>query len=317
MLLKYVNDSDRSIYGFEMLPPPVVDVPDDIIGQEFSSENCVANNTVTLAPKSSSQPTDVLHTCDIVNDLLHCGAELDCNQLPLNDSCNADDEDDQLNNKMESSSYASVGDVALLESNPDVNWQHNRLSDIATENDLQLPTSTGINSFFVGDGIWASYPSSASEMGCCSDKGLQCASANGDVARQPQAASPSLLLQTKHNTSAAEEKPVEDGGGDAESNRVADEWKSCAICLEDMEDDQLLVHADCGGTLCPACHAVHYDLLISCQITSTCVRTSTCTSRSTCHLSTSMTTSTAVTTTSNLTSDSARSTSRHMAPVDA
>jgi len=255
MLLKLVNDVDRSIYAFEMLPPPAVDAPDDVVGQEFSCENCVANNTVTVVPKCSSQPTDVLHTCDIVNDLLLCATESNRNNSPVSDGFFADEAGDRLNNRMESSLTASVGDVALLETNPDVNWQHNQLSDKATDNYLQPPDSTSTDSFVVC-GMWASCLLSPSEMRSFGDDGDQCASATGDVAGQSQATTSPRPLQTEHKTSAAEDKQTEDGGGDAETSRVADEWKSCAICLEDMEDDQLLVHADCGGTLCPGCHEV-------------------------------------------------------------
>ena len=243
MLLKFVNDSDRSIYAFEMLPPPAIDVPDDVVGQEITSENCVANNTVTVVPKSLSQPTDVLHTCDIVNDLLLPATESICNQSPVNDDCEGSG---QLNNRMESSLPASVGDVALLESNPDVNWQHNQLID----NNLHALDGTDNN--FVGDGIWACSLLSPLDMGECINDGEQCS----DVAGQAEASSSSLPSHTVDAASAVEERQTEDGGGDAETNRVADEWKSCAICLEEMEDDQLLVHAECGGTLCPDCHGV-------------------------------------------------------------
>jgi len=57
---------------------------------------------------------------------------------------------------------------------------------------------------------------------------------------------------------AAEERHMEDVGGDAEMGRVAYEWKSCVICLQEMEDDELLVHVrtECGGTLCQDCFSV-------------------------------------------------------------
>jgi len=249
MLLKFVNDSDRYIYAFEMLPPPAVDVPDDVVGQEFTSENCVANNTVTVVPKSFSQPTDVLHTCDIVNDLLL--PESSCNQSPVNDDCEGSD---RLNNRMESSLPASFGDVALLESNPDVNWQHNQLID----NNV-LPLDSADSNSFVGDGMWASSLLSPLDVRHCVNDGEECSHVTGET----EATSSSMPSQTIDAASAAEERQTEDGGGDAETNRVADEWKSCAICLEEMEDDQLLVHAECGGTLCPDCHGVRCHLLIS------------------------------------------------------
>jgi len=62
--------------------------------------------------------------------------------------CAADEAGDRLNNRMESSLSSPPGDVTLLESNPDVNWQYNRLTDMATDDSLQEPCSIGL-------GIWA------------------------------------------------------------------------------------------------------------------------------------------------------------------
>jgi len=258
MLLKFVNDADRLIYAFEMLPPPAVDAPDDVTDHEVSSDDCVANNTVAVVPKSSSQPSDVLHTCDIVNDLLLCAAECSRSQSPVaaDDGFRADEGGDRLNNRMESSLSAPLGEMALLESNPDVNWQYNQLTDMTTDDSLQEPTG------FVVNGLWSS--SLLSEMGCRSTDREQSTSADTATTEQAEDTSSSLPSQADYRASADEGRQAEDGGaGDAESSRVADEWKSCAICLEEMEDDQLLVHAECEGTLCPDCHAVHDNLLIS------------------------------------------------------
>ncbi|XP_062584733.1 uncharacterized protein LOC134246383 [Saccostrea cucullata] len=39
----------------------------------------------------------------------------------------------------------------------------------------------------------------------------------------------------------------------AQATVVADKWKSCAICLEELEDSELLSHTGCGGTFCQIC----------------------------------------------------------------
>ena len=39
----------------------------------------------------------------------------------------------------------------------------------------------------------------------------------------------------------------------AAATLVTDEWKSCAICLEELEDSELLCHKLCGGTFCQNC----------------------------------------------------------------
>ena len=48
-----------------------------------------------------------------------------------------------------------------------------------------------------------------------------------------------------------EQDPLE--GTDLCGSGVADSWKSCAICLEEMADSDLMVHTACGGTLCQSC----------------------------------------------------------------
>ena len=46
-------------------------------------------------------------------------------------------------------------------------------------------------------------------------------------------------------------------GTDLCGSGIADSWKSCAICLEEMADSDLMVHTACGGTLCQSCLEVH------------------------------------------------------------
>jgi len=238
MLLKHVNDSCRSIYAFEMLPPPAVDAVDNSEGHEAASENCiVANNTVNVAPKSA-ETTHVLHSCDIVNDLVAAAA--DAGRKVDDDGGDFSEAGDRLNNRMESSTLSAlVGDSSLcLESNPDVNWQHNQLSD--------LPPSDANED---DDSAFRPPPEKVGGGG------------SGDPTPEPaDGGAPDLEVLAAPNVDAASAAegcgPAEAGGGDAETGNVADEWKSCAICLEDKEDEQLLVHGDCGGTFCPSCLTV-------------------------------------------------------------
>lgn len=41
---------------------------------------------------------------------------------------------------------------------------------------------------------------------------------------------------------------------------IAEKWKSCAICLEELEDSELLCHTGCGGTFCQTCLEVSFYL---------------------------------------------------------
>ena len=44
---------------------------------------------------------------------------------------------------------------------------------------------------------------------------------------------------------------------------VTTDWKSCAICLEELTDTELMVHTTCGGTFCPNCLEVFLILIFA------------------------------------------------------
>ena len=50
-----------------------------------------------------------------------------------------------------------------------------------------------------------------------------------------------------------EEELLAEGSGEGGAAVTTDQWKSCAICLDDMADRDLMVHPSCGGTLCQGC----------------------------------------------------------------
>ena len=56
------------------------------------------------------------------------------------------------------------------------------------------------------------------------------------------------------------------------SKAVVVEWHSCAICLEEMVDSELVTHASCGAVLCPSClqssvdHYQKEDGLVPCPV---------------------------------------------------
>ena len=43
------------------------------------------------------------------------------------------------------------------------------------------------------------------------------------------------------------------GGAPVINRAVVVEWHSCAICLEEMVDSELMTHGTCGAVLCPSC----------------------------------------------------------------
>jgi ubiquitin C-terminal hydrolase len=64
------------------------------------------------------------------------------------------------------------------------------------------------------------------------------------------------------------------------SKAVVMEWHSCAICLEEMIDSDLVTHATCGAVLCPSClqssvdHYQKEEGLVPCPICSAVVKSS-------------------------------------------
>ncbi|XP_013415343.1 uncharacterized protein LOC106177185 [Lingula anatina] len=59
-------------------------------------------------------------------------------------------------------------------------------------------------------------------------------------------------------------------------NLSTQQWKTCAICLEEMVDSELLVHLSCGGTLCQPCLEMsfkHYgEAALNCPVCSCAVK---------------------------------------------
>jgi len=236
MMVKAINDSERVVYAFEMLPPPSIEEPEpvlDDVAMETTSAtqlDCAANNTV---PSSTTTATVTTLNRDINNDCF---------------SLSADTAGDVLNNRFE-----AVGDVGVssavvgppLESHPDVNWHHNELGGLT------------------GAGLLPDPPNDTMELNFHdSNSGMEWSQNNlnpgGDSMPAGVSDDPDPMLMDQK--SPAMEDGCAAGGSEAGegeekdgSTRVADQWKACVICLEEMEDSQLLVHAPCKGFLCQPC----------------------------------------------------------------
>ncbi|XP_072034275.1 LOW QUALITY PROTEIN: uncharacterized protein [Amphiura filiformis] len=80
-----------------------------------------------------------------------------------------------------------------------------------------------------------------------------------------------LWKTTSNNTSPwADDNMYTDSGDVSNTGAVVSQWQSCAICLEDFPEHNLLTHKSCGGMLCHACieRAVkHYgDQPVDCPV---------------------------------------------------
>lgn len=65
--------------------------------------------------------------------------------------------------------------------------------------------------------------------------------------------------EMKHSLETKEKTVVNSSSA---ASKAADNWKSCAICLEELTDNELMVHTTCAGTFCSSClemSAQHYS----------------------------------------------------------
>ena len=290
MMVKFVNDSDRVIYAFEMLPPPQID---DIISAVTTATGCSdvatsserpnnifsAMSTVTTADTIATACSSTA-TCDVINDLFDgfvvknveqggsetaaCCGTLEgesCTPTPFS-GCRGNNNDESiLNNSCEAST--STWDPKL-ELNPDVDWQHNYLEN----RDADEFEGADID----GTGIWKSTSLQCAGSVWGGDDAGSSSLPTVDVDRIPgflpmnsdgsfvDAFSDDVRADDVggglRRDSIAKDRlsDVGDNDGSTCNNEIAaDQWKTCAICLEEMLDSDLLKHVACGGTLCNNC----------------------------------------------------------------
>jgi hypothetical protein len=289
MLVKSINESDRTVYAFEMLPPPVIEAtePDNSERESLDTlSSCGAtNNTVCTSQTSTSLNRDIINDCFSVS-LSAPTSTVVADEFLVDSS-------DLLNNRVDVTSGEIGGGVVttsaaqlLLESNPDVNWQHNELSDTAAGGGSEISgdgtshvphTSNGSVSGSAKDdtlqpGLWESLPIPVllNNMTGLVDDDDSLLSGGGGSVSDTQHNSGILFGSSRPfgldvekcsgdgNVAAGPLSSVDgngpvDGGGDGETTVVSDQWKSCAICLEEKEDSLLVAHPSCPGTFCPAC----------------------------------------------------------------
>jgi len=255
MQIKFINDIDRTIYAFEMLPPPRIDDPlseqspfGDMMKPQDDGDCLLPNNVLSSSAKDKMLSA---HANSPVSDLLeyfegeNAVHTLQTTKMDTEENCAAESSTESLlNNSYEMTASMAICD-SRLESNPDVNWQYNL---------LQLPTSAtaGAADNLLGTSVWKSSTSMGSEI----------VWGEGDEnvpTDRPSAAVGSRRMEvtdlqpTDFGEEGASGGFLEEPVPCCENEVAHDQWKSCAICLEEMVDNDLVAHAACGGTLCHPC----------------------------------------------------------------
>lgn len=274
--VKSVNDTDRLIYAFEMLPAPRYD--------EFSAEQSPVGNAlradsdgnVSLANNVVPVMTKMIHAhCNSpadVDDLLEYFENSDANSGACPSAMDSDtafgvesSTENLLNNSYETSSATCD---SRIDTKPDVDWHHNLL-----ELSAEAENSRGD---LLGTDVWKSYPGTTSNV-IWGESDVQAGpSCAGDAARFGQD-SMDLQMSKLEGGGASAAVGVDDAFLSCDDAVAQNQWRTCAICLEEMVDNDLLVHPSCGGILCHSCLEVsykHYEKsTFPCPICSTAVET--------------------------------------------
>ena len=233
MTLKFVNDSTRTIYAFEILPPPQVDdlvqsTENLVCSSSKTNNNAMAPSSTELKESSSLKSIDKTESSSRVEDLLEIfNPAVDNNTIG----------DGALNNSCE---LVGVQVDSRLEWNPDINWQHNELANFGQVDDNVLETN-----------VWKTNAGNTSNIvwGTAEDQG------EGWIPSSQNKSGTSRVFQKDDYEFKQNSEETTNGVDETESEDkiAADQWKSCAICLDEMVDSDLLIHPPCGGTLCHNC----------------------------------------------------------------
>ncbi|KAL4220399.1 hypothetical protein ACF0H5_020802 [Mactra antiquata] len=214
-MLRYINDSSRKVYAFE--------VDQCAIGDAGITENELNPNL------ADSQDSMTVHT-DVFNDMGSFSVSSSMNFDPSNDPSTSNYDGNQSDCVADSSRNDLIG-TSLWEWNQS-GTEGKRRGSLETESGdtvLNADSTTG--------------------TGYCMDE---------EVTRSDSREAMETINKSTMSSSIA---------------TVTTDWKSCAICLEEMPENELMVHTTCGGTFCSAClemSAQHYrDSTYCCPVCST------------------------------------------------
>ncbi len=235
------------MFAFEMMPPPQIDdvVPPggdmamtDDKPSSGSKPQPANNKSVSTTANNSvvREGGDIfssmgMFTETVSNPLLNSMQNNQKNMSPME---NKDLELSQILNNLGDSSASGMWTQGTG-FNSSVDWQDNLLRNTDDSNSVGMDTMWGSPSDDMitqaGD-----LPSSSWDKNTELDNVSRTDTSNVDKAGDKVGSSVDVGVDDR----------VDDGP-------VTDTWRSCAICLEEMADSDLMTHTSCGGTLCQSC----------------------------------------------------------------
>ena len=206
-MLRYVNDSSRKIYAFE-LEPLKADAINSNNERETHEAGVVAWDT---GSQQRAEGQD-----DIFS---HMGSF-------NTDSCMFDAQT-SFSNYQDCGASSSLADATVSASQSGVTLT----ADLGLTSDPQL-------SDLIGTSMWEWSERADDQLPESHDWNQSNNTASGP-------ADVTVTIETGEDQRADNDAII--------SSSSEDKWKSCAICLEELTDNELMVHTSCGGTFCPSC----------------------------------------------------------------
>ncbi|KAK7090065.1 uncharacterized protein [Littorina saxatilis] len=274
VMLRYVNDTNRTIHAFQMLPPP--EMPPEgtsIADMDQQPPHTLHSIPSPLPSATMSQPLSVnvdneagdYSSPDKLNTMLNDGRDSPRSRSPGAGPCLS-----QSEMSVEEGGRSEVTDGG------------ERPAGFITEDDLDQSQPPAADPMLIGTVLWEwnnrdsflsdPHPNlSAPPTSPTSDHSGNCLpvdlNLNADYCSEfPQSPS-SMDVEMDHIPSTAdlassqmwstlddvEEDKGEGGHSRGGASGVIDQWQTCAICLEELMDSQLLTHQACSGVFCHTC----------------------------------------------------------------
>ena len=246
MLLRSVNDTSRKVFAFQMMAKPEIDstaLPTESTVSD--SPNVETTQYVAEQPQKRSDGSSV-RSETITQEILSNDSILDMG-----------------------SGFSNEGSAPALLSNND-NYVPGKIDTDLSRTDLSLGDD---NDLFISE----TGMSSSQEVNMDSSENnlmdfVETDMSSNVISTSPEIqhwnnGSPVLPDNTPKNLNLSSERiegwdsglvditTANPSDQDAMLGQVlaADQWKSCAICLEDLMDAELMIHTKCGGTFCQTC----------------------------------------------------------------
>ncbi|XP_067669048.1 uncharacterized protein [Haliotis asinina] len=221
VMLRYVNDTSRKIYAFEMVQPclPPEESPDN------KQEPAVSSVTSSLPSSVTRSVAETATSSDAMTDSSDIFSNMDTfSNQPISDSL------------FHSSRTAQASMVTVDPELGDDFPESKSWSRTKSERETPHPTSPELpftetdmgkeTPDLAGTGLWE-----------WSQVGFPDCDSTWDNVASSSDFNPPPIPQDVINSIPG----------------IADQWRTCAICLEELSDNDLLTHESCSGTFCQNC----------------------------------------------------------------